>query len=54
MTFDSGYLFAMVGGSSDHILKVKGYSTQFDIKLTLDDPCMTFDPSNVLGSSQGL
>ena len=30
-----------------------GIPEQFNLRLTLDDPCMTIDPSNALHFSQG-
>ena len=47
-------IYAFVKGSSYQIWWPYSISKQFDLWLTLADPCMIFDPSNALRSGQGL
>ena len=44
--------YTLIRDSSYQIWWQYGISKDFDLCLTLDDPCMTFDPSNALRSGQ--
>ena len=45
--------YTLIRGSSYQIWWPYSISKQFDLWLTLADPCMTFDPSNALRFGQG-
>ena len=45
--------YTLLRGSSYQVWWSYGIPKQFDLWLTQNDPCMTFDPSNALHSSQG-
>ena len=45
--------YTLIRGSSYQIEWPYSISKQFDLWLTLADPCMTFDPNNALRSGQG-
>ena len=46
-------LWGLVWGPFYQIWWPQGISKEFDIWLTLADPCMTFDPNNELHFDQG-
>ena len=51
--FTPAMSYTLIRGSSYQIWWPYSISKPFDLWLTPDDPCMTFDPSNALHSGQG-